>query len=376
MQIRSICGYKLNIPFKIKVTHSLFERSETESIVVVIEDSGGLKGYGEGAPRSYVTGETLNEALDSLRFLAPVLFDKGDLTTEEVMGFICDLRAVHSERVFPSCWCAVETAVLDLAGKLEGKSLWSLFVSEPSTRDFTYSAVLPLMPNAESLLELAGLAASLDMRFVKAKVSDLKSGVETVRLLRSHLGSQVDIRVDANGAFSVGEALEFLQQVDPFGISAIEQPVPKRDLAGLGEVTRHSAIPVFADESLCSLDDARYLIEHGLCTGFNIRLSKCGGLINSLAIWRLAKSHGLVCQLGCHVGETAILSAAGRHMAAICGEFAYLEGSFSKYILSEDLAAEEICFKKSGFAPLLSGPGLGLTINESILSKWGALWQL
>jgi L-Ala-D/L-Glu epimerase len=371
MRVRSICGYKINIPLKIEVTHSLFQRTETESLIVVVEDSSGLKGYGEGAPRSYVTGETLDETFKALKFFAPLLIDQGDVSTEDLVESINELRADHNTRLYPSCWCAVETALLDLAGKLEGKPLWSLFISDPRTRDFTYSAVFPLMPNSKSLLELVGLAARLKMRYVKAKVADLKSGVETVRLLRAQLGSQVDIRVDANGAFSVGETLEFLHQVDQFGISAIEQPVPKRDLPGLGEVTRHSGIPVFADESLCSLDDARYLIENGLCTGFNIRLSKCGGVLNSLAIWRLARAHGLVCQLGCHVGETAILAAAGRHTAAICGQLAYLEGSFSKYILSEDLAVEEISFGKSGFAPLLSGSGLGLTINEAILSKWG-----
>jgi muconate cycloisomerase len=226
------------------------------------------------------------------------------------------------------------------------------------------------MPDHKSLLKVVELVKKRRIFFVKAKVGDRRSGVETLHVLRSELGPQANIRVDANGAFSAWEALTFLAEVEPFTISALEQPVPKHELAALGEVSRRSGVPVFADESLCTLQDAAYLIENDLCTGFNLRLTKCGGFLRSLAMRDLARRHGVIWQLGCHVGETAILSAAGRHMAALGGDCAYLEGSFSRYVLREDLSVEDLTFGPGGLAPLLSGPGLGVTIDDSTLSRW------
>ena len=77
----------------------------------------------------------------------------------------------------------------------------------------------------------------------------------------------------------------------------------------------NTGMPIMLDESLCGMVDAEEAIAGGLCDLFNIRLSKCGGFIPSLRLVQVARRHGLGCQLGCQVGETAILSAAGRHFA-------------------------------------------------------------
>ena len=73
------------------------------------------------------------------------------------------------------------------------------------------------------------------------------------------------------------------------------------------------------------------------------------------------------------MGETGILSAAGRHLAALTPGYTCLEGSFSKFVLKEDIVSEDISFGAGGKAPLLGGIGLGLDVNDSILEKWGTL---
>ena len=104
-------------------------------------------------------------------------------------------------------------------------------------------------------------------------------------------------------------------------------------------------IPVIADESLCNEEDARRLIDLKACQIFNIRLSKCGGLGTATRIRRMAEKAGILCQLGCHVGETSILSAAGRHFALTVPHLSYVEGSFSPYLLVRDVVAQPVVFQ-------------------------------
>ena len=76
---------------------------------------------------------------------------------------------------------------------------------------------------------------------------------------------------------------------------------------------------------------------------------------------------------GAHVGESAILSFAGRHLAATCPGAAYLEGSFSKYVLQEDLVSQEISLGAGGAVPVPQGAGLGVDIDSAALQKWARL---
>ena len=80
------------------------------------------------------------------------------------------------------------------------------------------------------------------------------------------------------------------------------------------------------DESLCGMADAERAAADGLCDLFNLRLSKCGGFIPSLRLAQFAARHGLGYQLGCQVGETAVLSAAGRHFATSVKDLRYRRG--------------------------------------------------
>ena len=125
-----------------------------------------------------------------------------------------------------------------------------------------------------------------------------------------------------------------------------------------------------ADESLCDIEDAKKLVDRKACDMFNIRISKCGGLLDSLKIAKFATQAGISYQLGCQVGETGILSAAGRHFASCVNGVKYLEGSYAKFLLVEDIVLEKLCFGYGGFARPLKGVGLGVTVDEGILDKY------
>jgi muconate cycloisomerase len=117
------------------------------------------------------------------------------------------------------------------------------------------------------------------------------------------------------------------------------------------------------------MTDAEQAVRHGTCDLFNIRVSKCGGFIPSLRLAQFARQHGLGYQLGCQVGETSILSAAGRHFACSVRDLRYLEGSYDRRLVKEALGRVDITFGYGGWAPALNGSGLGIDIDEAALQR-------
>jgi muconate cycloisomerase len=145
--------------------------------------------------------------------------------------------------------------------------------------------------------------------------------------------------------------------------------VPHAEAAALRAIRREVKTPIMLDESLCSRVDAERAVEGQTCDLFNLRLSKCGGFIPSLRLAQFAKQHGLGCQLGCQVGETAVLSAAGRHFAASVAGLRYLEGSYDRHLVREALATVDLTFGWGGWAKALPGPGLGITLDPQAIKR-------
>ena len=110
------------------------------------------------------------------------------------------------------------------------------------------------------------------------------------------------------------------------GQRPLEQPVPHAEVSALAELRPRLGVPVMLDESLCGYPDAVASLQLRTADLFNVRLSKCGGIIPSLRIIGLAQRSGLGVQLGCHPGETSLLSAAGRQVASRVDGLRYVEG--------------------------------------------------
>jgi muconate cycloisomerase len=179
----------------------------------------------------------------------------------------------------------------------------------------------------------------------------------------------MDLRLDANEAWRADELRAKVEPLLKFRISSIEQPVPHSEVGRLAALRKELGVSVMLDESLTSLIDAQAAITAGTCDLFNIRLSKCGGFLNSLRLAVAAQAAGLGYQLGCHPGESGILSAAGRHWASSVAGIRYLEGSYDRHLFRQLLTNEDITFGYGGHAPALERPGLGVTANEAVLRE-------
>lgn len=377
MRIKRCTIYALCIPFVEAFAHSAKNRRASDSFVVRLETEDGAAGYGEGVARPYVTGETVQASInhvrevlwpalracdyaelkphaDPLRALAPVDESLPEVSCEGVVAF-------NAAR------CAMEVALLDALLRRQHLSLAALL---PPRRAFvTYGAVIS-SGSKESCARRARQLKLFGMKEVKIKLVG-KDDAERVRTVRETLGDDARLRVDANGAFDVQTAVAVSKELAPFKIAAFEQPVARSLGAdALREVRDKTSMPVMADESLVTMKDASALVEARACDYFNLRLSKCGGLASTLRLARIAEKCGVRLQLGSQVGETAILSAAGCHVAAHLKEVEFVEGSYGKLLLTEDLSREPLHFGHGGRARSLRAEGLGIHVREEVLERY------
>jgi len=193
--------------------------------------------------------------------------------------------------------------------------------------------------------------------------------VERLRQIRRLMGRRVDLRVDANEAWSPEEAVARIRELEPFGISSVEQPVAHTQIDAFARLRHALRVPIMLDESLCSPYDAECARERDRCDLFNLRLSKCGGFIPTLRLAEFAQRNRFGYQLGCQVGETALLSAAGRHFASSVAGWRSVEGSYDRHLIREPLGDKDLTFQWGGWARALPGPGLGVTIAAEALKR-------
>lgn len=372
MRIERLEVWEVELPFRFTFAHANAARSSSRNLVVGVELEGRTIGYGEGVPREYVTGETPASAWERIRDeYAPALIGR-ELDPADPVAGIAEMGADlhHGRAPAVAAWCAVETALLDAAGRASDQPVSAFFggVARPEVR---YSGVIPFGRGGL----LAGILVALRLygfSTVKLKVGRGEDvDIATARLARRILGTGVELRADVNCAWTAEETLRMAERLRPYGVRSYEQPVPAEDLAGLRRLTAELPEDVIVDESACSLADAERLVAERACNVFNVRVSKCGGLLGSLAIARLAREAGLSCQLGAQVGESGILTATGLVLATIAEtpEFRYLEGWDNCLLLQHGLTHESLIVRPGGRARAPTGSGIGVRVDPARLGR-------
>jgi muconate cycloisomerase len=378
MKIQSATIFITKIPFRKTFSHSTKVRKTSESVIVKLKTDTGIVGYGEGAPRFYVTGEKMRA---SVKYMEKVLWPKissveyldikfnGDPT--KALAQIKNSLPNHKTKgviAWNSAIAAMELAIIDCLLKQQKKSLSDLLM--PKRQSITYSGVIGLGSIKDSEI-LAKKYKTLGIKQVKIKIGN-NDDWGRIEKIRNILGSACSIRLDVNGAFTVKKAIKTLAVLERYNISCVEQPVKRGNYHSIKKVKDNVSMSVMADESLVTITDAKNLIRHKACDYFNLRISKLGGISRTLEIAKMAKLAGLRLQLGCLAGETAILSAAGRFLAAYLDNVYFIEGSFGNLLLAEDVSKKEIHFGYGGKAPLLKGYGLGIEVDDKILAKYSS----
>jgi L-alanine-DL-glutamate epimerase-like enolase superfamily enzyme/pimeloyl-ACP methyl ester carboxylesterase len=369
---------ELRVPLKMTFRHASAARTHGESLWVEASRDGH-RGYGEGCPRSYVTGETRASCKKWLGEWAPAI-------QAECVGLEA-LRRWEAEHTAvidgsPSVWCAVETALLDLLARESNQSVEALLGLTPPGGPHQYSAVLG-NDEAWKTRFLIDQYCILGLTDFKVKLGgdlalDRQKFESIAELTAWHGVTGHRVRADANNLWSEApeEALDYLRALGP--LFGIEEPVKPRDAVRHSQIAVALGAPIILDESLCTMADLeRY---DGLPGEFmaNLKVSRVGGVLRGLRMIEALRARKWPVIIGAHVGETSVLTRAAMLVAAAAGDLLVAqEGAFGSRLIEREPVSPSLRWGRGGLLDLrrvyaeVTAEGLQLTSPEVWKSGWG-----
>ena len=370
MRIDLINIYRIAIHFSVEFSHAIIKRLFTNNIVVeIISDNGKIKGYGEGAPRIYVTGETQESASSRIKYLV----GKGTFPWElENVSQVWDfVDSLSNEKDNNSAICALEMALLDTLARKQNRHIMEYLPQDFSVNAVHYGAVIPLS-SEERVMRICQSIKKMGFNKLKLKMGkDFDQNRAALNILSNIFKDDYDLKVDVNGAWDYELAFKHISMLREYNVRVVEQPMAPDDpeIAGFARTIKKNGIILMADESACSLKDVKKLTREGHYEMINVRLSKCGGFRRSLQLIDYLRDNGVSFQIGCQLGETGLLSAAGRALSLLCGDAIYYDGSYDEFLLKENITYEDVSFGMGGEAGPLDGPGLGVEVSNKKLDR-------
>jgi muconate cycloisomerase len=370
MQIDKIKIHQIKLPFLFDFSHSLRKRSAVNNIVVeIVAEQGKTKGYGEGAPRSYVTGESQESTVKSIRhFIQKDTFPWVLNDVTQIWDFVDSLS---NGKAHNAAICALESALLDAFGKSENKYIIEYFPKDFYADEVYYGAPIPLA-GKQRIMELCRLINKMKINKLRLKLGkDIEQNKELLETIHSVFKENYDLRVDINCVWDSELASRHIPLINKYKIKFIEQPMmpDAPDIADFARLMQNSGVVLMADESACSLNDIEKIAKEGYYKMINVRLSKCGGFRNSLRIIDYLRLNRIRFQIGCQLGESGILSAAGRVLGLLCRDAEYYDGSYDEFLLKENTTFENVSFGPYGKAGPLEGAGLGVKVSRQRLAR-------
>ncbi|MEE8398532.1 MAG: alpha/beta fold hydrolase [Desulfobacterales bacterium] len=355
-QAIQIKAQSLNVNLKSTFRHAGSERNEGESIWVRT-DRGELTGYGEGCPRSYAAGDDLKSSVQWIE----ENFASGNIS----FGTFDDVKHWMQENDsqidrYPSAWCAIEMALLDLFSRENNCSVEAFLGLANCKRQGSYSAVLG---DSKEWKYTTIVDQYLARGFSDFKIKlngNLERDRDKIAILRDlseqHGISDIRVRLDANNLWT-GRPEEAIAHIKALAgpIFAIEEPVGAGNVPEISRLSTSTGLPVILDESVCGLSDI-YLYENvpGQFIA-NIKISRVGGLLRSLKIIEEIKKLGWPIIVGCHVGETSLLTRAALIPAAAAGEnLIAQEGAYGDYLVEREPVEPVLTFGRGGQLDLSS----------------------
>ena len=359
MKITEVRLGTISVPLRVPFKTALRSVSSVEDVIVEIHTDTGAVGYGEAPPTGVITGDTTGAIIGAIKdHIAKTIIGRDVDDFEDVIQSVqkCILKNTSAK-------AAVDMALWDLYGQLYKIPVYKMLggARKHIITDITISVNSP-----EEMARDAVDAINRGYDCLKVKVgADPTLDVARLSAVREAVGNNVCIRIDANQAWQPKEAVRILNQMQEKGLAIefVEQPVKAHDLEGLKYVTDRSYVPVLADESVFSPEDALKIMQMRAADLVNIKLMKCGGLYNALKIGSAAEGYGVECMIGCMLEAKISVNAA----VELAGD--------KKIITKIDLAGPVLCSED----PIIGGavfeeqkitvsdaPGLGIQGVEGL----------
>jgi len=346
---------------------------DCRTLIVRVEAGDGIEGWGEatqGRPgNTYETLETMEIMVQ--KYFGPALVG----TDLEDTGAV--LEKLHRTRYgHPLTKAAVETAVYDAMGKHYQVPLYRFF-GGPFRREIELVGGLGLDLGLEKIGTQARRLKQEGYNTFKIKIGqkDRTKDVARVAAVREAVGKEAAIRVDGNASYTFVEARELLSELAKFNITDAEQPLARGDLKSLAELRKTTPVPIAAQESVSSPEEALAVLAENAADLLKIKLTHIGGFQRGLQVAAVVGTKGLPVVVGQGSACTPILSAAEMHLHASLKN-AQPGGEMTGFLRLGEQDIFTPIQVKSARAVLSDKPGLGIQVNKEKLRELSRKFSL
>ena len=356
VDVPTIRPHKLSVATMMSQTLVLVRLQTNDDIVGWGEATtiGGLA-YGEESPESIKTN------ID--RYIAPLLIGQD---ASQVAACMARVKGQVQGNRFAKC--AIETALYDNQARRLGVPLSELFGGR--VRDSL--PVAWTLASGDTAKDIAEAERVMEMRrhnIFKLKIGlrAVKDDVAHVAAIKRALGNRASVRIDANQAWSVTEALEGCRMLADAGVDMAEQPIAAHDKPGLRRLTQANILPIMADESLHGPVDAFTVASMQAADIFAVKINQSGGLRGAAQVAGIAQASGIALYGGTML-EGAVGTMASAQLFATFDEMSWGTELFGPLLLTEEILREPLVYRDFALH-IPRRPGLGIDIDEDKLAR-------
>lgn len=350
------------------VTMGIGSTTKRDTIIVRVETSEGITGYGEAHP-----GRSPGAVVSLIHnTLAPMLIG---MNATDVIGV---WKRVHRMQLSSHGvgsgaslgLSGIDMALWDIRGKAAKMPLYELLGgSKRRLPAYAGGISLGYQPK-ESLAEEAQEYVARGYKAVKLRLGDsAKADIERVLYVRKVLGDDIDILTDANTAYTLADVRRVLPVLADIKAGWLEEPFACNDFSSYREAAKiTSLVPIAAGENHYGRFEFAQLREAGAVQIWQPDLSKCGGITEGLAIAAMASAYRI--PMHTHSSATGINHAATIHFMAAIENSGYFEACVSHFNPLRDMFGTTFEIGADGCVEPLDKPGIGLEIDESLFAKY------
>lgn len=332
-----------------------------QNVLIRLHTDEGITGTGECSAFPMIVGETQQTCIAVAKDFATVVKGKAPLDIKgrlaELDSYIAGNTTIKSAFDMALYDIAAQDAVLPLYAYLGGRR-------KDITTDITVGIGVPEQMAAQALQFKENGAATIKVKVGK----DPKDDILRIRAIRSAVGPDIKIRLDANQGWSLEQAIEALKGMWELNIEFCEQPLRSYDDDKIKGLRLQTNIALMADESCYHPRD----VANAAAAGFdyiNIKLAKSGGILNALQIAEYAANMGLSCMMGGML-ESRVALTAMTHMAMAADNIDFFDMDTCLLGHTEDPVVRGVTFQRYRlYLPTPDLPGIGIEIDPHFLER-------
>ena len=358
MKIAQLEFIPASVPYKRREVSYQVQRDGVTDVIIKARTDDGLVGWGESC-----SGANVESVAEALKAMVPFVLGRSPWQSEAIRSELWHRGLWMFRKPTASfAYAGIDMALWDLCAKSCGQPLYNLFGGK--IRDgVNYFYYLARGSSKEISAQCReGMEKGFRVFYLKVGL-DIEAELDMVRSVRETIGPEAKIRLDANGAWKVGEALRNLARLDAYRIDFIEQPVSQDPLANMQEVRARCSVALSSNEGMWTAEDAYRQISHRIADVYCFSPYWVGSLAQFQRLCRVAHFEGLQICRHSH-GEFGIVAAASHHILLTLPNI--VDGNQqTAHIMQDDILKSPLPIASGPDWGVPEGAGLGVEVDES-----------